>query len=108
MENTEPVCFDTINEVEAYLSSLPPKGRAAAASAIIGTVYEDAQYGGASLTYFANAGCNGVTYGYPSLPSGWYGKISSAKGTSNCWITLYEGDSYSEGAVLCPPNCPPT
>lgn len=105
IDTPEPVCFDTVYEVEEYISSASPVGRAATSSVAIGTIYENDQYGGLSLTYFAGSGCYGVTYGYPTLPSSWYSEISSAKGASNCWISLYAGDSYTAGAVLCPPNC---
>ncbi len=64
-EDPEPVCFETIGAVEAYIQSLSSVGRAAASSVIIGTIYENDQYGGVSLTYFAGEGCYGVTYGYP-------------------------------------------
>src|SRR4051812_38250902 len=59
-DDGSPVCFDTPAEVDAYLSAVtaPSFARAAAASTILGVVYQDANYGGGSLTMWG-AGMGG-------------------------------------------------
>ncbi|WP_158437708.1 peptidase inhibitor family I36 protein [Naasia lichenicola] len=106
----QPVCFFTEEEVEAYIEESANAGRGsgasvAAASVVLGVVYKDINYGGSSLTLFASSDCNGTTHGFPTLSSGWDNSISSAKGSSTCWLTLYTATSYGGSRLNCTPNC---
>lgn len=103
-----PVCFDTQNEVEAYLAAVTaPRSftGASTASTVLGTVYKDANYGGGSLSFYGAGSCAGVTFGFASLDAGWQNTISSAKAYAGCWVSLYTATSYGGTQLLCTPNC---
>ena len=105
-----PVCFETPDEVDAYLESIgvsdsSQAARGVAASTVVGTVYKDASRGGASLTFWGSSGCSGVTFGFPSLASGWDNSISSAEGKNGCWVTLYTATNYGGARLNCTPYC---
>lgn len=104
----EPVCFGSESEVSQYLDGLTgaaTEARAAAATTVIGTVYKDINSGGASLTFWGTSGCAGVTFGFPSLASGWNNSISSARGSNGCWLTLYTATNYGGSRLNCTPYC---
>jgi hypothetical protein len=104
----DPVCFDTEDEVIAYVHILGERdsgSRAVSASTIVGTVYSDANSGGQSLTFWGTSGCSGVTFGFPSLPSGWDNSISSARASNGCWVTLYTSTGYGGSRLNCTPYC---
>jgi hypothetical protein len=102
---SEPVCFRTPEEVDAYLGSAAKAALGTLASVALGTVYKDANYSGSSATYWGSSGCNGVTFGYPTLAAEWSGSISSVRGFNNCWVTLYSGTSYGGTKLTCTPDC---
>lgn len=102
--SAEPICFNTEVEVQEHLNQIMHASRAAS-SVILGTVYKDAGYSGASLTYWGSSGCAGVTFGYPSLQADWRYSISSARASGSCWMTLYTGTSYSGSKLNCAPGC---
>ncbi len=102
------VCFGTEEEVAAYLSGIgvgDTNARGVAASTIVGTVYKDYSGGGESLTFWGSSGCAGVTFGFPSLASGWDNSISSARASNGCWLTLYTATSYGGSRLNCTPYC---
>jgi hypothetical protein len=104
-----PVCFDTEVEVAGYLASIgvaktSARG-AAAASTVVGTVYQDTNGSGASLTFWGASGCSGVTFGFPSLASGWNNSISSVRASNGCWVTAYTATSYGGSRLNCTPYC---
>jgi hypothetical protein len=104
-----PVCFDTEDEVAEYLASIgvaeiSARG-AAAASTVVGTVYKDTNGAGASLTFWGASGCSGVTFGFPSLASGWNNSISSVRASNGCWVTVYTATSYGGSRLNCTPYC---
>lgn len=104
----EPVCFDTPKLAAAYLSSIgvgDSAARGAAVSTIVGTVYKDYNEGGESLTFWGSSGCAGVTFGFPSLASGWDNSISSVRASNGCWVTLYTTTSYGGSRLNCTPYC---
>ena len=104
----EPVCFDTPAEAAAYLGSIGvgvTAGSGIAASTIVGMVYRDYNEGGESLTFWGSSGCTGVTFGFPSLASGWDNSISSARASNGCWVTLYTNTSYGGSRLNCTPYC---
>lgn len=100
----KPVCFDSAEEVDAYLNSAS-FAAGTYASVALGTVYVNSNYGGSSLTYWGSSGCNGVTFGYPTIDSGWSSSISSVRGFNNCWVTLYASTSYGGTKLTCTPDC---
>lgn len=107
-DSPEQVCFATEDEVAAYLTSIgvgDSTARGAAVEAIVGTVYKDNNATGASLTFWGSSGCTGVTFGFPSLASGWDNSISSARASNGCWVTLYTTTSYGGSRLNCTPYC---
>ena len=105
---TDPVCFGTEVEVDAYIASIQPQGlaaRRANASTIVGTVYQGANRTGSSLTLWGANGCAGSVFGFSSLESGWTNTISSASGQNGCWVTLYTAVSYGGSRLNCTPYC---
>jgi hypothetical protein len=104
----DPVCFGTEEEVGVYLSGVgvgSTDARGVAVSTIVGTVYKDADGGGESLTFWGSSGCSGVTFGFPSLASGWDNSISSARAANGCWVTLYTATNYGGSRLNCTPYC---
>lgn len=102
------VCFGTEEEVAAYLSDIgvgDTAARGVAASTVLGTVYKDYNEGGESLTFWGSSGCAGVTFGFPSVASGWDNSISSARASYGCWVTLYTATSYGGSRLNCTPYC---
>ncbi|MCD5346191.1 hypothetical protein [Agromyces sp. S2-1-8] len=109
-EAPEPVCFSSLDEVDRYLAEQTTDDgsrltAAAAASVAVGRVYKDASKGGSSLTFWGSNGCAGVTFGFPSLSSGWNTSISSLTGLNGCWATAYAATSYSGTRANCTPYC---
>lgn len=106
--SAEPVCFGTEEEVVDYLTGLGVNDHAArgvAASIVVGTVYKDYSGAGGSLTFWGTSGCTGVTFGFPTLASGWDNSISSARGSNGCWLTLYTTTNYGGSRLNCTPYC---
>ncbi len=102
---TDPVCFGSEAEVAQYLQDLGGNARGAAASIVVGTVYQDYNGGGASLTFWGSSGCAGQTFGFPTLAAGWDNSISSARGSNGCWLTLYTTTGYGGDRLNCTPYC---
>lgn len=104
-----PRCFPTKGEADRHLDAsmmeADAESRSALSSVAVGTIYADANYGGSSLTMWGSSGCAGVTYGFASLSGGWDSRVSSAKGTNGCWVTLYRGTGYSGDRLNCTPAC---
>lgn len=108
----EIVCFDTQGELDNYLTQtgvgVPNADLAATTSAevVLGTVYKDANLKGASLTLWGSGSvCDGVTYGFSSLASGWDNSISSGVAVTGCWMTMYDETSYRGDKITCTPVC---
>jgi hypothetical protein len=114
---SDPVCFDTQDELDAYLTGVgvtspqaralsPSSPSAAAAQVVLGSVYKNANLTGAKLTLYGSGSvCDGVTYGFSSLASGWNNSISSAAASTGCWMTLYNKTSYAGDRITCTPIC---
>ena len=110
-------CFDSVREAEQFVKAGAPGDleqlapgmeltRAAAATVIIGRVWTGESRTGSELIHWGTGtGCNGVTYGFPTLPSGWNNNIRSAQGYSNCWASHYDGTSYTGQVLTCTPYC---
>ncbi|UOQ88218.1 hypothetical protein MUN74_13105 [Agromyces endophyticus] len=107
----EPVCFSSLAEVVDYLTGQTTDdgsrftASAAAASVAVGRVYTGINKGGSSLTFWGTSGCAGVTFGFPTLSSGWNTSISSVTGLNGCWATTYTATSYGGSRLNCTPYC---
>ena len=107
----DPTCFVTQDDLNAYLQSIGAvssggiQARSAAATTVLGTLYQDVNYGGGSLTMWGTGTCSGVTFGWTSMPSGWNDNVSSIIGSSTCWPTAYENSNYGGLKITCTPNC---
>lgn len=113
-------CFDTEVEAEAFIEAGAPgdleqltgatkartAGVAAASTVTIGRVWTGLGRTGSELIHWGTgSGCYGVTYGFPTLPSGWNDNIRSAEGSSNCWASHYQNASYGGQVLTCAPYC---
>lgn len=103
--STKPACFDTPEEVDAYLGGDARAAFGTLGSVVLGTVYKDVNYGGSSLTYWGASGCSGVTYGYPTVAAEWSSGISSVRASNSCWVTVYASVSYGGTKLTCSPDC---
>ncbi|WDZ84161.1 hypothetical protein [Micromonospora cathayae] len=66
-----------------------------AAATTIGTMYEDRDYDGGTLTYSAPSGCTGPTSDLDwqvelITPEHWNDEIGSFLAGGNCWLSLFE------------------
>ena len=110
-EAPEPVCFATLDEVDRYLAEQTSDdgsrltAAAASASIAVGRVFKNINKGGSSLTFWGSSGCAGVSFGFPTLTSGWDTSISSVTGLSGCWATAYTTTSYGGARSNCTPYC---
>lgn len=82
---------------------------AAASSLVLGVLWRDANYKGASKVLYGKGtnGCyTGSTYGFPNLADFLMNNVvSSASTYAGCWVTLYDGGSYSGAKRNCTPSC---
>lgn len=116
-------CFDSPVEAEAFiaegapgdleqLSSSAPLGRGVTAlsTVALGSVYTGTSYSGSSLLLWgaSGTGCYGVTYGFPNMAdygTAWNNSINSSRAQSGCWVTHYDGATYSGSKINCVPDC---
>lgn len=113
-------CFDTVAEAEQFIEDGAPgdieqlletgpaaRGAAVAASTVtIGKVWTGTSRSGSVLIHWGTgSGCYGVTYGFPTLASGWNKNIQSAEGYSSCWASHYDTTSYGGDVLTCAPYC---
>ncbi|WP_159501295.1 hypothetical protein [Microbacterium sp. 18062] len=110
-------CFDTLTEAETFveegapgdLEQLTPQARTdvtAASTVIVGRQYTGTGRTGSVLVQWGTgSGCYGVTYGFPSMPSGWNDVIRSSEGFNNCWVSDYANTSYGGAVYNCTPYC---
>lgn len=54
---------------------------------MLGTLFENSNYGGSTFTLFGATGCTSTSYGFASLTGGWESRVSSAKGQNGCSLT---------------------
>lgn len=113
-------CFDSVEEAEQFIEEgapgdieqLQPSGVAArsavaaASTVIVGKAWTGASRSGSALIHYgAGSGCYGVTFGFPSIVSGWNNNVRSAEGLNNCWSTQYDGTGYTGSKLTCTPYC---
>ncbi|MFI2705677.1 hypothetical protein [Cellulosimicrobium composti] len=82
---------------------------AAASSLVLGVLWRDASYKGASKVLYGlgTNGCyTGSTYGFPNLANLLMNNVvSSATTYAGCWVTLYDSYSYGGTKKNCTPHC---
>ncbi|GEM_PF-1205159 len=82
---------------------------AAASSLVLGVLWRDASYKGASKVLYGSGtnGCyGGSTYGFPNLANLLMNNVvSSATTYAGCWVTLYDSYSYAGTKKNCTPHC---
>ncbi|QJW35764.1 hypothetical protein [Cellulosimicrobium protaetiae] len=83
---------------------------AAPSSLVLGVLWRDANYKGASKVLYGQGtnGCyTGSTYGFPNLASFLMNNVvTSATSYAGCWVTLYDAYSYAGAKKNCTPHCP--
>lgn len=113
-------CFASVEEAEQFIEDgaegdierLQSSGASARATAAASTVIVGKAWTGASRTgtvlihYGSGSGCYGVTFGFPTIASGWNNNVRSAEGLNNCWSSQYDGTSYTGSKLTCTPYCP--
>ncbi|WP_187250023.1 hypothetical protein [Microbacterium sp. 4-7] len=111
-------CFDSVEAAEQFIEDgapgdyqqLHPEGvsarAAAAATVTVGKIWTGTSRSGSVLLHWGSgSGCYGVTFGFPSLGSGWTNNVRSAEGFNNCWSSQYDGTSYTGAVLTCAPYC---
>ncbi|WP_426309599.1 hypothetical protein [Cellulosimicrobium sp. E-16] len=82
---------------------------AAASSLVLGVLWRDANYKGASKVLYGSGtnGCyTGSTYGFPNLANLLMNNVvTSATTYAGCWVTLYDSYSYAGAKKNCTPHC---
>ena len=82
---------------------------AAAGSIVLGVLWRDPSYKGASKVLYGSGtnGCHtGSTYGFPNLANLLMNNVvSSASTYAGCWATLYDSYSYAGTKKNCTPHC---
>lgn len=72
-------------------------------SFVVGIDYQDSNFSGDTLVWTAPSPCSPtVSYGTPTMPSGWNDKVSSAQAYSDCnFWWHFEHTNYSGSQYLC-------
>ncbi|MFJ4964000.1 hypothetical protein EES43_27790 [Streptomyces sp. ADI96-02] len=105
VDNDEQKCFDTQAEAEAYAAQRIKDGAGSAQTGVeqptdvvIGTLFENWRFGGASLTLWGSRPCNDddTAEFYYNLPQEWQGKVSAVQGWAECDVVLHD-KPYIEG-----------
>ncbi|MFB7888067.1 hypothetical protein ACFCZ3_08520 [Cellulosimicrobium cellulans] len=82
---------------------------AAASSLVLGVLWRDANYKGASKVLYGSGtnGCyTGSTYGFPNLANLLMNNVvTSATTYAGCWVTLYDSYNYAGAKKNCTPHC---
>ncbi|WKK72745.1 hypothetical protein Q0F99_07485 [Rathayibacter oskolensis] len=97
LEETGLTVVDSTTAPAASRSSSPAS---AAATYVLARLYDDADYGGSSLSITDSSACNGITVKPTTdIGSGWYGRVSSFAVYNGCTVKIYEttgfgGSSY--------------
>ena len=97
-----PQCYSTFSEAQDAANGVGTMS----SRTVIGIDYEDAKYGGLSLTWTADnsVGCDtGLSYAAASMPSaGWNDRVSSAKTYGGCGTnTHYQDSNYVGSQHVC-------
>jgi hypothetical protein len=76
------------------------------ASVLLGTEYDNTNFGGASNSYFASAGCASTTWQVSNVGAAWNDRFESGKGFGTCdHNRKFQHADFGGAVVLCTPNC---
>ncbi|HEU5224054.1 MAG TPA: hypothetical protein VFU07_10315 [Candidatus Lumbricidophila sp.] len=113
-------CFESVEAAEQFIEAGAPGDfeqvvqaspgvsatLAAASTVTVGKAWTSTSRSGSVLIHWGvGSGCYGVTYGFPTLPSGWDNNVRSAEGLSNCWASHYDLTNYGGDVLTCAPYC---
>ena len=78
-----------------------------AASVLIGTEYDQYNFGGTSQSYFASSTCSsGVIWSVPNVGPTWNDTFQSGKGFGGCDTNKkFEHENFAGAVRTCSPNC---
>lgn len=78
----------------------------AASDVLIGTEYENTNFGGISHNYFASSGCASTTWQVSNVGAAVNDRFESGKGFGTCdHNRKFEHANFGGAVVLCTPNC---
>jgi hypothetical protein len=78
----------------------------AAADILLGTEYDNVNFGGASRSYFASSGCANMTWQVSNVGATWNDRFESGVGFGTCdHNRKFEHTNFGGSVVLCTPNC---
>lgn len=78
----------------------------AAADVLLGTEYDNVNFGGASRNYFASSGCANTTWQVPNVGATWNDRFESGVGFGTCdHNRKFQHNDFGGAVVLCTPNC---
>ena len=85
----EQRCFDTVGQAVADARATGTKAQTD--GVIVGTVFDNRDYGGDSMTIYGSAPCkkDGEMEQQINLPDEWKNRVSSVQPWAGCWIWLY-------------------
>lgn len=78
-----------------------------AASVLIGTEFDETQYGSSSKSYFASVTCSAsVTWDVSYVGDAWNDRFESGKGFGGCdHNRKFAASQFGGSSLLCSPNC---
>lgn len=90
--------------------TLDASGMAPASSSwvLLGIEYANTGYSGASLVLYGSSGSgcgSSRTYGFPTMPTGWNNRVSSARSYAGCASSHYTLTSYRGSVRTCQGGC---
>ena len=78
----------------------------AAADVLLGTEYDNVNFGGASKNYFAATGCATTTWQVSNVGATWNDRFESGAAFGTCdHNRKFEHADFGGSVVLCTPNC---
>jgi hypothetical protein len=81
-------------------------GVTAATDVLLGTEYDNLNFGGISHSYFASSGCASTTWQVANVGATWNDRFESGKGFGTCdHNRKFEHADFGGAVVLCTPNC---
>jgi hypothetical protein len=75
-------------------------------SVLLGTEYDNLNFGGASNSYFASSGCASTTWQVSNVGATWNDRFESGKAFGTCdHNRKFQHADFGGAVVLCTPNC---
>jgi hypothetical protein len=77
-----------------------------ASDVLLGTEYDNLNFGGASKNYFASSGCASTTWQVSNVGATWNDRFESGIGFGTCdHNRKFQHADFGGAVVLCTPNC---